>query len=140
MIGAVLHAGTKEAKVMATDQPKWRDEDGKWGCLGCGYTLYPDGGPGGYCANVRCLLRHPYAAGAEHVIRLVKRVAEVECERDQLAQGIEDLVAVATTDADAEGYVVAYHFKTGALHRLLGMARQLSPGVVQNVAVSSGST
>jgi hypothetical protein len=52
--------------------------DGKWGCLGCGYSLYPDGGKDGYCANVHCLLRHPHAANADNVIRLVKRIAALE--------------------------------------------------------------
>jgi len=54
-----------------------------------------------------------------------------------LGQGIEDLIAVAVTDVDGEGIITAYHFKTGALHRLLGAARQV-PGVIQNVTVPKG--
>jgi hypothetical protein len=56
----------------------------------------------------------------------------------ELAQGIEDLIAVATKDEDGDGFVTAYHFKTGAMHRLLGRARQLSPGVIQNETVPEG--
>ncbi len=44
-----------------------------------------------------------------------------------LAQGFEDLLLVATTDTDDEGFITAYHFNTGALHRLLAIARQLCP-------------
>jgi hypothetical protein len=53
-----------------------------------------------------------------------------------LCQAFEDLIAVATVDVDADGWITAYHFKTGALHRLLGKARALSadlyrPGVLE---------
>lgn len=47
---------------------------------------------------------------------------------NELAQGIEDLLLVATVDADDDGYITAYHFKTGALHRLLAKAREYAPG------------
>jgi hypothetical protein len=47
---------------------------------------------------------------------------------NELAQGIEDLLLVATVDTDDDGYVLAYHFKTGALHRLLAKARAYAPG------------
>jgi hypothetical protein len=50
----------------------------------------------------------------------------------ELAQGIEDLLAVAIVDEDVEGYVTAYHFKTGALHKLLGKARGYAPEIVQH--------
>ena len=41
-----------------------------------------------------------------------------------LRQQIEDTIAVAETETDADGFITAYHFKTGAIHRLLAMARQ----------------
>jgi hypothetical protein len=56
-----------------------------------------------------------------------RRLGEAVASRAELAQDIEDLLLVATTDEDAEGFVTAYHFKTGALHRLLGKARQAMP-------------
>lgn len=49
---------------------------------------------------------------------------EREIIRD-LCQAFEDLIAVATVDVDADGFISAYHFKTGALHRLLGKVRSL---------------
>jgi len=57
----------------------------------------------------------------------------------ELGQGIEDLIAVATTDVDGEGIITAYHFKTGALHRLLSVARQV-PGVLQHAQMSGTTT
>jgi hypothetical protein len=46
-----------------------------------------------------------------------------------LCQAFEDLIAVAKVDVDADGWITAYHFKTGALHRLLGKARSLPPAL-----------
>lgn len=54
---------------------------------------------------------------------------------DELSQSVENLLAVAEKDTDVDGYITAYHFKTGVLHRLLARTRSLSPGVLQNVAV-----
>lgn len=52
-------------------------------------------------------------------------------------QSFEDLLALATTDEDADGFISAYHFKTGAIHRLLGKVRQWSPpGVIQSSAAT----
>jgi hypothetical protein len=59
------------------------------------------------------------------------RLRTVEQERDRLLgvvdgifQDFEDLLVVATKDVDADGFVSAYHFKTGAIHRMLGKVRQ----------------
>lgn len=41
-----------------------------------------------------------------------------------LRQQVEDTVIVAKTDTDDEGSITAYHFKTGAIHRLLAEARK----------------
>lgn len=41
-----------------------------------------------------------------------------------LRQQVEDTVLVAQTDTDEEGTITAYHFKTGAIHRLLAKARE----------------
>lgn len=41
-----------------------------------------------------------------------------------LRQQVEDTIAVAQTDEDADGFITAYHFKTGAIHRLLAEARK----------------
>lgn len=41
-----------------------------------------------------------------------------------LRQQVEDTILVAQTDVDAEGGITAYHFKTGAIHRLLAEARK----------------
>lgn len=41
-----------------------------------------------------------------------------------LRQRVEDTVIVAKTDVDEGGGITAYHFKTGAIHRLLAEARQ----------------
>jgi hypothetical protein len=41
-----------------------------------------------------------------------------------LRQQVEDTIAVAETESDGEGFIKAYHFKTGAIHRLLALARQ----------------
>lgn len=40
-----------------------------------------------------------------------------------LKQLVEETVMVATTDEDGEGFISAYHFKTGAIHRLLAAVR-----------------
>lgn len=123
---------------MSGDDRKKYLEDGKWGCLGCGYTLYPSGAHEDYCANVRCPLRHPEGMNSDNVRRLVDRVLEVERQRDEIGQGVEDLIAVAKTDEDSDGHVTAYHFRTGALHRLLGLVRQVCPGVRQTVGRRAG--
>jgi hypothetical protein len=44
-----------------------------------------------------------------------------------LRQQVEDTILVAQTDADAEGWITAYHFKTGAIHRLIAKAREPGP-------------
>jgi hypothetical protein len=44
-----------------------------------------------------------------------------------LRQQVEDTVMVAKTDEDAEGFVTAYRFQTGAIHRLLAKAREPLP-------------
>jgi hypothetical protein len=41
-----------------------------------------------------------------------------------LRQQVEDTIAVAQTDECKDGFITAYHFQTGAIHRLLAMARQ----------------
>jgi hypothetical protein len=41
-----------------------------------------------------------------------------------LRQQVEDTIIVARTDVDAEDSITAYHFKTGAIHRLLAEARK----------------
>lgn len=41
-----------------------------------------------------------------------------------LRQRVEDTILVAQTDVDAEESITAYHFKTGAIHRLLAEARK----------------
>lgn len=41
-----------------------------------------------------------------------------------LRQQVEDTIAVAQTETDADGFISAYHFKTGAIHRLLAEARK----------------
>lgn len=56
--------------------------------------------------------------------------APVEQERDAhadllaLRQQVEDTIAVAQTDEDGDGFITAYHFKTGAIHRLLAEVRK----------------
>lgn len=60
-------------------------------------------------------------------------LAERKIIRD-LCQAFEDLIAVATVDVDADGWITAYHFQTGALHRLLGKVRSL-PGNLYRVGV-----
>lgn len=47
-----------------------------------------------------------------------------QVELKSLKQQVEDTVLVAVTDSDEEGFITAYHFKTGAIHRLLAKARQ----------------
>lgn len=42
----------------------------------------------------------------------------------ELRQQVEDTILVAQTDEDSEGGITAYHFKTGAIHRLLAKARE----------------
>jgi len=78
---------------MSSKDEKYRDENGKWGCLGCNHMLYPDGGENGYCANVFCLLRHPNGAGADDVRRLVDEVIRLRVEslayRDGLRQALD---------------------------------------------------
>lgn len=50
-----------------------------------------------------------------------------------LCQSFEDLIAVADVDVDSDGFISAYHFKTGALHRLLAKVRTIDPTTVQTV-------
>lgn len=54
---------------------------------------------------------------------------KAEQERDALRtellglrQQVEDTIMVAKTDSE-DGFITAYHFKTGAIHRLLGRVR-----------------
>src|SRR5262245_48331988 len=49
----------------------------------------------------------------------------------EFAQDFEDLLLVATKDEDAEGIITAYHFKTGAIHRLLGKVRGVALPAVE---------
>jgi len=42
----------------------------------------------------------------------------------ELRQQVEDTIAVARTEADGSGFITAYHFQTGAIHRLLAKARE----------------
>ena len=44
-------------------------------------------------------------------------------ELAMLRRLVEETVMVAQTDEDADGFVSAYHFKTGAIHRLLAAVR-----------------
>ena len=83
---------------------KYRDTDGKWGCLGCGFTLYPNGAEVDYCANVRCLLRHPHAAGSKDVCRLVKQVVEVRSNLDTAVR----LLRESFKSQRAEAWLAAY--------------------------------
>jgi hypothetical protein len=57
------------------------------------------------------------AASREEATRLRERL-------DRVFQDFEDLLMVATKDEDADGFISAYHFKTGAIHRMLGKVRQ----------------
>jgi len=72
---------------------KYRGDDGKWGCLGCNYALYPNGAEGDYCANVHCVLRHTHAVDHENVRRLVDEVIKLRAEslvyRDGLRQALD---------------------------------------------------
>jgi hypothetical protein len=63
--------------------------------------------------------------------RLREQVAGLTAARDgfremlhDLRQQIEMAIALGQTDVDDEGHISAYHFKTGALHRLLAEARK----------------
>jgi hypothetical protein len=49
----------------------------------------------------------------------------------ELRQQVEDTVLVATTDTDDEGWITAYHFKTGAIHRLIAKARGPIPSALR---------
>lgn len=53
--------------------------------------------------------------------------AELDKHREllkELKQQVEDTIAVAVTEDDEDGFIKAYHFKTGAIHRLLAMSRK----------------
>lgn len=51
-------------------------------------------------------------------------VSEWQDKLNVLRQQVEDTIAVAQTDEDEQGFITAYHFKTGAIHRLLAEARR----------------
>lgn len=51
-------------------------------------------------------------------------VEDTKAELRVLRQQIEDTIAVAETESDKDGFISAYHFKTGAIHRLLAEARK----------------
>ena len=40
-------------------------------------------------------------------------------ELAELKMRVQETIACARTDSDADGFITAYHFKTGAIHRLL---------------------
>lgn len=42
----------------------------------------------------------------------------------ELRQQVEHTIMVAETDVDGNDWITAYHFKTGAIHRLLAKARE----------------
>lgn len=73
--------------------------------------------------------RFPYQNRCE--VRF-KELFPVTPEQDQgerdllraLRQQVEDTIAVAKTENDDDGFITAYHFKTGAIHRLLAEARK----------------
>jgi hypothetical protein len=54
-----------------------------------------------------------------------------------LRQQVEDTVLVAQTDQDGEGTIMAYHFKTGAIHRLLAKAREGQPQDNDSISIKS---
>jgi hypothetical protein len=62
---------------------------------------------------------------------LTEKVAALEAERDawqrraltELRQQVEDTIMGAQKDEDSDGWITAYHFKTGAIHRLPAVAR-----------------
>jgi hypothetical protein len=76
-----------------------------------------------------------------NVTDLAMRITTVEKERDEmlaisnmlcryvleLRQQVEDTIVVAQKDVDAENWIIAYHFKTGAINRLLAKARDALP-------------
>jgi hypothetical protein len=63
------------------------------------------------------------------VAQLRGEVERLRAERDEIGQGVEDLILVAKKTEDSGGYVTGYRFNTGALHRLLGVVRQRCPGI-----------
>ncbi len=70
------------------------------------------------------------AAAAPAVPQTVPASAD---ELPMLKRLIEETIMVAKTDEDADGFISAYHFKTGAIHRLLAAARggNYPPHIVQ---------
>lgn len=76
------------------------------------------------------------------VVELVQAIAdrdEAIANREELVTDIENLFLVATTDEDADGFIAAYHFKTGALHRLLAKDRQPLRSQMRGVQAASVS-
>ena len=55
---------------------------------------------------------------------LILENAALRKQLNALRQQVEDTILVAKTDEDANGFISAYHFQTGAIHRLLAEARQ----------------
>jgi len=63
-------------------------------------------------------------SASEHVTALLAERDRLKNDLHALRQQVEDTIAVAETETDADGFISAYHFKTGAIHRLLAMARK----------------
>jgi hypothetical protein len=56
----------------------------------------------------------------------IRSLAAAPQEPDELAilkRLVEETIMVAKTDEDADGFISAYHFQTGAIHRLLAAVR-----------------
>lgn len=77
--------------------------------------------------NARAIRALPLPESLTKAAPLTQDAAELL----QLRQQVEDTVGAAQTEADAEGWITAYHFKTGAIHRLLAMARDIRDGQPQ---------
>jgi hypothetical protein len=61
-----------------------------------------------------------------------------EIELKMLKQLVENTIAVAATD-ESDGFITAYHFQTGAIHRLLSAVRvgDYPPYILQMVSPES---
>jgi hypothetical protein len=111
-------------------------------CKTCGHSLLPAPvAPDERCRA--CVHEHdeaPDMIAAEYHIpadpdcrfALAPVAPEGRTDRDALLalrQQVENTILVAQTDADEEGWITAYHFKTGAIHRLLAKAREPVPSL-----------
>jgi hypothetical protein len=64
------------------------------------------------------------AVGCQACAELLPRLEKAEKALFELRQQVEHTVIVAETEEDDHGWITAYHFKTGAIHRLLAKARE----------------